>query len=207
RQSLAFVARCTSRPARATLFPTRRSSDLTAQLATGITSVLDRRLDPRSGTVLTWGALHAGGEAPNVIPDSAELLGTLRSADREVWATVEDIVREAVEDLAAPYGIRADLEYTQGVPPVVNDEACAELATEAVRQVLGDEGIGTADQSSGGEDFAWYTEEIPGIYLRYGVWDGGGEQTDLHHPAFLLDESALLPGARLFDAFARLSGP
>ncbi len=179
----------------------------TAQLATGITSVLDRRLDPRSGTVLTWGALHAGGEAPNVIPDSAELLGTLRSADREVWATVEDIVREAVEDLAAPYGIRADLEYTQGVPPVVNDEACAELATEAVRQVLGDEGIGTADQSSGGEDFAWYTEEIPGIYLRYGVWDGGGEQTDLHHPAFLLDESALLPGARLFDAFARLSGP
>src|SRR5699024_8097221 len=120
-------------------------------------------------------------------------LGTLRSADREVWATVEDIVREAVEDLAAPYGIRADLEYTQGVPPVVNDEACAELATEAVRQVLGDEGIGTADQSSGGEDFAWYTEEIPGIYLRYGVWDGGGEQTDLHHPAFLLDESALRP--------------
>src|SRR5699024_7583217 len=82
-----------------------------AQLATGITSVLDRRLDPRAGTVLTWGALHAGGEAPNVIPDSAELLGTLRSADREVWATVEDIVREAVEDLAAPYGIRADLEY------------------------------------------------------------------------------------------------
>src|SRR5699024_4982552 len=62
----------------------------TAQLATGITWVLDRRLDPRSGTVLTWGALHAGGEAPNVIPDSAELLGTLRSADREVWATVED---------------------------------------------------------------------------------------------------------------------
>src|SRR5699024_4982731 len=134
-------------------------------------------------------------------------LGTLRSADREVWATVEDIVREAVEDLAAPYGIRADIEYLEGVPPVVNDEPLAELATEAVRQVLGDEGIGTADQSSGGEDFAWYTEEIPGIYLRYGVWDGGGEQTDLHHPAFLLDEAAPLPGARLFGGCARLGGP
>lgn len=176
----------------------------TAQLATGITAVLDRRLDPRSGTVLTWGALHAGGDAPNVIPDSAELLGTLRSADRDVWATVEDVVREAMEDLAAPYGIRAELEYTQGVPPVVNDAACADLAAEAVRQVLGEDGVGTADQSSGGEDFAWYTEEVPGVYLRYGVWDGSGRQTDLHHPGFVLDESALPPGARLFDAFARL---
>lgn len=176
----------------------------TAELATGLTAVLDRRLDPRSGTVLTWGALHAGGDAPNVIPDHAELLGTLRSADRDVWATVEDLVREAVDELAAPYGIRAELEYTQGVPPVVNDAACAELAAEAVRQVIGEDGVGTADQSSGGEDFAWYTEEIPGVYLRYGVWDGSGEQTDLHHPHFMLDESALAPGARLFDTFARL---
>lgn len=176
----------------------------TAELATGLTAVLDRRLDPRSGTVLTWGALHAGGDAPNVIPDHAELLGTLRSADRDVWATVEDLVREAVEDLAAPYGIRVELEYTQGVPPVVNDADCADLATEAVRRVLGKDGVGTADQSSGGEDFAWYTEEIPGVYLRYGVWDGKSEETDLHHPGFMLDESALEPGARLFDAFARL---
>lgn len=175
-----------------------------ATVAAGLPAVLSRRVDPRSGTVLTWGAISAGGEAPNVIPDSGELLGTLRSADREVWASVEEIVRPAVEQLAAPYAVEVDLEYTQGVPPVVNDEACADLAARAVEQVLGAEGVGPAEQSSGGEDFAWYTEEIPGVYLRLGVWDGRSEETDLHHPRFRLDEAALIHGARIFETFARL---
>ena len=175
-----------------------------ATVAAGLPAVLSRRVDPRSGTVLTWGAISAGGEAPNVIPDSGELIGTLRSADRDVWAEVEPLVREAVDQLAAPYGVGVELEYTQGVPPVVNDDECADLAARAVESVLGPEGVGPAEQSSGGEDFAWYTEEIPGVYLRLGVWDGRSDETDLHHPGFLLDEAALIHGARILDAFARL---
>lgn len=178
-----------------------------AQIVTGVTGVVDRRLDPRSGTVLTWASIEAGGSAPNVIADSGQLWGTLRSADREVWATAEPVVREAVEKVAAPYGVRAEVEYVQGVPPVVNDETCAELATAAVEKVLGADGVGRADQSSGGEDFAWYTEEIPGVYLRLGVWDGTSEETDLHHPGFVLDEAALPIGARILDAFARTDRP
>ncbi|KAA0918374.1 M20 family metallopeptidase [Dietzia sp. ANT_WB102] len=175
-----------------------------AQIVMGLGGVIDRRTDPRSGTVLTWGSVNAGGSAPNVIPDSGELWGTLRSADRDVWATIEPIVREAIEHLAALYEIRAEVDYIQGVPPVVNDADCAELAAQAVESVLGSEGVGSADQSSGGEDFAWYTEEIPGVYLRLGVSDGESEETDLHHPGFVLDERALAHGARIFDAFARL---
>ena len=176
-------------------------------VASGLPAVLSRRVDPRSGTVLTWGAVQAGGDAPNVIPDSGHLLGTLRSADRDVWASVEELVRESVEQLAAPYAVGVEIEYTQGVPPVVNDEVCADLAARAVEQVLGADGVGPAEQSSGGEDFAWYTEEIPGVYLRLGVWDGESEETDLHHPAFRLDERAMLHGARILDAFARLDRP
>ncbi|AVZ40861.1 MULTISPECIES: M20 family metallopeptidase [unclassified Dietzia] len=175
-----------------------------AQIVTGVTAVVDRTIDPRSGTVLTWASIKAGGTAPNVIPDSGQLWGTLRSADRDVWATAEPVVRGAVESIAATYGLRAEVEYVQGVPPVVNDQACADLAASAVEQVLGPDGVGTAVQSSGGEDFAWYTEEIPGVYLRLGVWDGESEETDLHHPGFVLDEAALPHGARIFDAFARL---
>ena len=175
-----------------------------AALIEGVTAVVDRRIDPRTGTVLTWGSVRAGGSAPNVIPDSGELWGTLRSADREVWAEAETLVRETVEQIAAPYGVRVDVEYIQGVPPVVNDADCADLAARAVESVLGPDGVGTADQSSGGEDFAWYTEEVPGVYLRLGVWDGESDQTDLHHPAFVLDERALAHGARIFDEFARL---
>ncbi|MBB1030038.1 amidohydrolase [Dietzia sp. SLG310A2-38A2] len=175
-----------------------------AQIVTGVTAVVDRTIDPRSGTVLTWASVKAGGTAPNVIPDSGQLWGTLRSADRDVWATAEPVVREAVESIAATYGVRAEVDYVQGVPPVVNDVTCADLAASAVEQVLGPDGVGTAVQSSGGEDFAWYTEEIPGVYLRLGVWDGESEETDLHHPGFVLDEAALPHGARIFDAFARL---
>ncbi|MGF0226942.1 M20 family metallopeptidase [Dietzia natronolimnaea] len=175
-----------------------------AQIVTGVTAVVDRTIDPRSGTVLTWASVKAGGTAPNVIPDSGQLWGTLRSADRDVWATAEPVVREAVESIAATYGVRAEVDYVQGVPPVVNDDTCADLAASAVEQVLGPDGVGTAVQSSGGEDFAWYTEEIPGVYLRLGVWDGESEETDLHHPGFVLDEAALPHGARIFDAFARL---
>lgn len=178
-----------------------------AQIVTGVTAVVDRTIDPRSGTVLTWASVKAGGTAPNVIPDSGQLWGTLRSADRDVWATAEPVVREAVESIAATYGVRAEVDYVQGVPPVVNDETCADLAASAVEQVLGADGVGTAVQSSGGEDFAWYTEEIPGVYLRLGVWDGESAETDLHHPGFVLDEAALPHGARIFDAFARTDRP
>ena len=176
-------------------------------IATGVTQVVDRRIDPRSGTVLTWGSIQAGGSAANVIPSNGKLVGTVRSASRDTWAYLPDIVPDAIKTIAQPYGVEVDVTYTQGVPPVVNDEACAQLAATAVSDILGDEGVGEATQSSGGEDFGWYTEEIPGIYLRLGVWDGESDETDLHHPSFQMDERALVIGAAVFDRFARLDRP
>ena len=70
------------------------------------------------------------------------------SADRDVWATVEPLVRETVERIGALYGARTEVEYIQGVPPVVNDDECADLAAKAVESVLGTDGVGTADQSA-----------------------------------------------------------
>lgn len=175
-----------------------------AQIATGTIGSLGRRVDPRSATVLTWGAISAGGSAPNVIPSKGSLLGTVRSADRDTWAVLPDVVPDVIRSLAAPLGIEVDVDFVQGVPPVVNDADCAELAATAIREILGEDGIGEAEQSSGGEDFAWYCEEIPGIYLRLGVWDGESEESDLHHPGFRMDERALAIGAAVFDRFARL---
>lgn len=175
-----------------------------ASIATGAAQVIDRRIDPRSGTVMTWGSIQAGGSAANVIPSKGTLVGTVRSASRDTWAQLPDVVPPAISGIAELYGVKAEVNYVQGVPPVVNDEACAQLAAQAVTDVLGEDGVGEADQSSGGEDFGWYTEEIPGIYLRLGVWDGDSDETDLHHPAFMLDERALPIGAAVFDRFARL---
>ena len=173
-----------------------------AQIVTGLTAVLDRRIDPRAGAVMSFGSIQ-GGSAVNVIPDSVEMWGTLRSAERDVWEKGEELVRDAVASLAETYAVEAEVEYTQGPPPVINDAECAERARQAVIAVFGEDGVGTADQSSGGDDFSWYLDSVPGVYLRFGVYSGSGDETDLHHPGFLLDEDALENGARLFDAFAR----
>ena len=72
--------------------------------------------------------------------------------------------------------------------PKKSRESAIQKAVAFLQERLnGEDGVGEADQSSGGEDFGWYTEEIPGIYLRLGVWDGDSDETDLHHPAFMLD--------------------
>ena len=173
-----------------------------AQIVTGLTAALDRRVDPRAGAVLTFGSIN-GGSAVNVIPAKVEMWGTLRSAKRDVWEIGEELVTTSVASIAATFGVEAEVTYTQGPPPVINDEECAERARAAVVSVFGEEGVGTAEQSSGGDDFSWYLDSVPGVYLRFGVHSGKGEETDLHHPGFLLDEDALADGARLFDAFAR----
>ncbi|WP_420879537.1 amidohydrolase [Rhodococcus sp. (in: high G+C Gram-positive bacteria)] len=172
-----------------------------AVLVTGLASVLDRRLDARTATVLTWGRIRAG-RAGNAIPESGELVGTLRSASHRTWATVEPLVRRSIAELLAPYAVDHELDYVQGVPPVVNDpEATAEMIS-AIRAVVGLENLAEAGQSSGGEDFAWYLEHVPGAMARLGVWDGTSPRHDLHTPNFDLDERALVNGVRTFLALA-----
>ncbi|WP_068163513.1 amidohydrolase [Rhodococcus phenolicus] len=173
-----------------------------AVLVTGLASVLDRRIDARSATVLTWGRISAG-HVGNAIPESGELVGTLRSASHTTWRELEPLVRRTVGELLAPYDVGHELIFAQGVPPVVNDPDCAADLLAAIETVVGLDNLAEAQQSSGGEDFAWYLEEVPGAMARLGVWDGVGPRCDLHRPEFTLDERALVHGMRTFVALAR----
>ncbi|MEZ5150945.1 amidohydrolase [Rhodococcus zopfii] len=173
-----------------------------AVLVTGLASVLDRRIDARSATVLTWGRISAG-QVGNAIPKSGELVGTLRSASHATWTSLEPLVRRTIGELLAPYEVEHELEYVQGVPPVVNDPDCAADLLTAIETVVGLDNLAEAQQSSGGEDFAWYLEKVPGAMARLGVWDGAGPRCDLHRPEFTLDERALVHGMRTFVALAR----
>lgn len=163
---------------------------------TGLPAVLGRRLDPRSGTVLVWGSVHAG-QAANAIPEAGVLRGTLRTADRETWALLGPLVAEAVAALLAPTGVGHTLTHTRGVPPVVNDRTSVRLLRSAVTAGLGEQAVAPTEQSSGGEDFAWYLERVPGAMARLGTATAGQAQHDLHQPSFDLDERALEVGVRL----------
>ncbi len=163
---------------------------------TGLPGLLSRRIDPRTSTVMVWGAVSAG-KAPNAIPQTGMLTGTVRTGDHATWSLLEPMVHEIVDGLLAPTGVRYQLNYRRGVPPVVNDEHSVRWFEHAIR-ALGTDALADTAQSGGGEDFSWYLEEVPGAMARLGVWSGEGEQLDLHQPTFDIDERALAVGVRLF---------
>lgn len=164
-------------------------------LITGVPGVLSRRIDPRLSTVMVWGAVNAG-VAANAIPQTGTLAGTIRTASRETWLTLESLVQEAVSSILAPLQVEHAVNYRRGVPPVVNEEVSTRILTHAI-EALGPDALADTHQSGGGEDFSWYLEEVPGAMARLGVWSGRGPQLDLHQPTFDLDERALEVGVRL----------
>ncbi|MDV6282906.1 M20 family metallopeptidase [Rhodococcus jostii] len=167
-------------------------------VVTGLPGMLSRRIDPRTGTVMVWGAVSAG-RAPNAIPQTGMMTGTVRTGDHETWEMLEPLVREIVHGLLAPTGVRYQLNYRRGVPPVVNDEVSTRMFEDAIRTV-GPDALADTPQSGGGEDFSWYLEEVPGAMARLGVWSGVGEQLDIHQPTFDLDERALGIGVRVLSS-------
>ncbi|WP_067476983.1 M20 family metallopeptidase [Nocardia amamiensis] len=164
---------------------------------TGLPGLLSRRIDPRTSTVMVWGAVSAG-KAPNAIPQTGMLTGTIRTGDHDTWSLLEPMVREIVDGLLAPTGVRYQLNYRRGVPPVVNEEHSTRMFEDAIR-ALGPDALADTMQSGGGEDFSWYLEEVPGAMARLGVWSGEGEQLDLHQPTFDIDERALAVGVRVLS--------
>ena len=178
------------------------TQDLTyalGKLVTELPGALSRRLDPRAGASLVWGVVRAGS-AKNVIPATGEVAGTLRMLDAVAWADAEDLVRELIGQILAPYGVGAEVTYVRGVPPVVNEAGATALLGSAVRSVLGDHGAVSTPQSLGGEDFAWYLEEVPGAMGRLGTRTPGGRTYDLHQGDLRVDERAVGVGAKVLAA-------
>ncbi len=163
---------------------------------TGLPTLLSRRVDPRSGTVLVWGAVHAG-EAANAVPQDGVLRGTLRTSDQETWAELKPLVAGLVESLLSPIGVGFKLEHRRGVPVVANEQESTEILRAGVAAALGEDALVGTKQSSGGEDFGWYLERVPGSYARLGVWSGEGPMGEIHRPTFNADERALPAAVRV----------
>jgi metal-dependent amidase/aminoacylase/carboxypeptidase family protein len=122
--------------------------------------------------------------------------------DAVAWADAEDLVRGLIDQILAPYGVGAEVTYIRGVPPVVNEAASTALLTGVVRSVLGRDGAVTTPQSLGGEDFAWYLEDVPGAMGRLGTRAPGGRTYDLHQGDLHIDERAIGVGAKVLAAAA-----
>lgn len=184
------------------------TQDLTyalAKVVTDVPAVLSRRVDPRAGVALVWGSLHSGS-APNVIPSAGTVAGTLRMLDAQLWDEIGPLLEEVVHAVVSPYAVSVKVEHVRGVPPVVNDPSCVKVLRCAAVAAIGPDAPRSTLQSLGGEDFAWYVQEVPGAMARLGTRTPGGATYDLHQGDIIVDERAVIAGATLLAVAAMADG-
>jgi amidohydrolase len=160
-----------------------------AQLITALQSIVSRDIDPLESAVISMCVFHAG-TARNVIPQTAELKGTVRTLDGEVRKLVERRVREVVAGVAQITGASIDLAYDHGYPVTVNHAPQTDVATRVAREISGEANVHEMLPLMAGEDFAYMLEQRPGAL----IFCGNGDSPGLHHPAYNFNDDALVFG-------------
>ncbi|MDR3672468.1 MAG: M20 family metallopeptidase [Holophaga sp.] len=160
-----------------------------------LNSLVGKLVDPFETAVLTVGKV-GGGTAPNVIPDTAVLEGGLRCYSKEARTNVMAKVNDIIEYVPRILGGTCTKETTY-TPILHNDAALGEAMAGAVRDVVGAEQFVIMEQAlPGTEDFAYFSEEVPSMYLVIGA--GSEASFPLHNPSVVLDEKALVIGASVY---------
>ena len=178
-----------------------------AQLVTALQTIASRTLGFGDAAVVSVTRIEAG-TAYNVIPPLAKLAGTVRTFDETVRKRALQRIRELTAGVCAAFGAEGMVEIEAGYPVVINDADETERARAAATAAgIPAEEIGTVEPIGGGEDFAYYQQKLPGVFVFVG---GGNEAKGCiwphHHPRFDIDESALPRGVALHCEYARLAG-
>lgn len=176
-----------------------------AALVTALQTIVSRRLDPAQPGVVTVGMVH-GGTAPNIIPESATLRGTVRATTGVARDLIVGEVDRLASGVAAAYRLEAVVEWGERTPPVVNSPDGAQWAAAAATRVLGTDAVvplGTTNM--GGEDFAFYLERLPGCFLRIGAREPGDDVIAAHSPRFQPAEESMFVGAAVLAECARVA--
>ncbi len=160
-----------------------------AQLITALQSIVSRSVDPLDSAVVSVCEFHAGN-ARNVIPQTAELRGTVRTLTAEVRELVEKRVREVIAGVAQITGAKIDLVYERGYPVTVNHAAQTELAIQVAREVVGEANVREIPPMMGAEDFSYMLQARPGAF----IFCGNGDSAGLHHPAYDFNDEAIVFG-------------
>lgn len=185
-------------------YPHRGTDSIVAacQVVTALQTISSRRNDPADPVVVTVGAIHAG-TAGNVVPDSCEIRGTIRTVNPKTRMRVKEDFKQIVTGVAAAMGVEADIFIKEGYAATICDDAMVELTRAAGAKVLGEENvIKTPEITMGGEDFAYFCEAAPGCCFRLGVSSEKTNAVSVHNPGFTVDLDALPYGAAVYAQIA-----
>jgi len=158
-------------------------------------TIRSRSLSPLEPSVVTVGIIR-GGERFNIIPEQVHLEGTVRTYNPEVQDMVEHRMNKILEGITLAYGGSFELDYDRGTPATINDPELAKQMIPTMERVVGKSNLKLLDPVMGGEDFAFFANEVPGMYYRLGVLKPGTTSGWVHTPTFRADDSCLEVGIR-----------
>ncbi|MGY6528365.1 MAG: M20 family metallopeptidase [Cyanobacterium sp.] len=167
---------------------------IAAQVITTLQQAISRTQNPLDPLVLTIGQIK-GGRAANIIADQVKMVGTVRSLNPQLRENLPQWIGNIVKGVCEMYGAKAEVNYKYCLPSVQNDHDLTKILEKSALEAFGeDKVISIPEPSLGAEDFAVYLEHAPGAMFRLGVGKEGQHNYPLHHPRFVLDESAIFTG-------------
>ena len=169
---------------------------IAALMVTNLQTIISRNVGALETAVLTIGSIQSG-DAFNVIPETAELRGTIRTYDSQVRARVLDRLQAIVHGTAEMMGATADLQMMPVTPALVNDRSVTALVQDVVRDLFGPAALDITERTMGSEDAAFFLQEVPGCYVFVASGPEDYETRPHHSPRFDIDERALINGVGL----------
>lgn len=157
-----------------------------SQFVGAVQSIVSRNITPGDPAVVSVTRLDAG-TSWNIIPDSVELEGTIRTYSKEARALAKTTFERILKGTALSFGVSADLSWVVEIPATDNDKDLSEFATKVARDLNFD--VQKSPQSMGGEDFSLYQEKVKGLFIQFGTGHGAPN----HNPLFKVDPKAIYP--------------
>jgi len=168
---------------------------MAAQAVTAFQTIRSRNLSPLEPSVITVGIVR-GGTRFNIIPDVVHLEGTVRTYNPEVRDAVERRMGEILDGISRAAGGSYVLDYDRGTPATINDILLTTKMAPTLERVVGEENVDVLEPTMGGEDFAYYANEIPGFFFRLGTVKPGTQSGGHHTPTFSADDASIPIGMR-----------
>ncbi len=176
---------------------------VTANVITALQGIVSRNADPLKSAVISVCSMQ-GGNAYNVIPQTATLLGTCRTLEPEVRDMCERRIKEVVDGVCAAYGAKGKVDYHRGYPVTVNDPDKTRFIADIAAEIVGADKVATdIAPLMGGEDFSYMLNARPGAY----IFLGNGDSESCHHPAYVFDDEALPYGVSLWAKLVERAMP
>jgi amidohydrolase len=176
-----------------------------SQIVLGLQTIVSRQVDlSEANAIVTVGAFNAGNRT-NIIPDSAVLIGTVRTFSEGVRSSIHERIKRTADGIAQAAGARVTIQTEYGYPVTANDPALVERMLPTLRRVAGASNVSEQPRTTTAEDFSRYAQKAPGMIFSLGVTSPGKDPRTVasnHSPLFEADESALPVGVRLMASLA-----